>query len=135
MTLQRHSTAWYESLDEFVGKRAAAPFVWGVHDCCTFAADWVLLARGVDHMGGVRGLETAAAAVRELEARGGLRAAVGQQLGEELPGPMAQAGDVVMVRHDGRSSLGICVGSAVAAPAAAGLAFVPLDMAEVAWRV
>ena len=45
---------WPERLDALLRARAEWPFVWGVHDCCTFCADAVLAITGVDVMGTLR---------------------------------------------------------------------------------
>ena len=36
---------WPERLDALLRARADWPFVWGVHDCCTFCADAVSRSR------------------------------------------------------------------------------------------
>lgn len=143
----RHSTAWHELLDDFIRTHEAAPFVWGVNDCCTFAADWVMVVRRVgDPIADVREfgatlaqLEPSQAAVRALrwlDEHGGLRALATERLGAPMPGPMAQSGDLALVEHGAaRLSLGVCVGHHVAAPGPEGLQRVPLSSAIAAWRV
>ena len=39
---------WRTLLADFIESRRERPFVWGQHDCCLFAADWVALATGQD---------------------------------------------------------------------------------------
>lgn len=43
------------TLAEYLDQAAQAPFAWGVHDCATFPADWVLDCHGLDPMEGLRG--------------------------------------------------------------------------------
>lgn len=145
--IERHSTAWYEALDAYVAARADVPFAWGSNDCCTFAADWVLLVRGVDPMADLRGAYKALtpnaghqggaiAAGRALQAAGGLLAAVTQRMGAPIGGRFAQVGDVAFVTHpSGRVAVGVCVGAFVAGPWERGLLMLPITQAEAAWRV
>lgn len=134
--MKRHSTEWFAALDAYVDQYREQPFAWGTHDCCTFAAGWVLLVRGVDFMADLRGLDTALSAARALADNGGLLAAVTQRMGPPVAGLMAQVGDVVLVRHGaGQRSMGVCIGPYVTAPGEAGLLMVPIIQAEAAWRV
>lgn len=134
--IERHSTAWYDALDAHVSARRDALFAWGAFDCITFAADWVRTARGVDPLEDRRVWASARDAAQALAAAGGIRAAIESRMGPAVPGPMAQAGDVVLVRHSGdRLSAGVCTGTGVAAPSDSGLVFVAITEAEAAWRV
>lgn len=132
----RHSDAWYMALDEFIDARAPIAFAWGTNDCCTFAADWVEVARGTDPMADLRGITSERQAARVLRDEGGLLAAVTARMGIAIPGTMAQVGDVALVRHgEGRLSMGVCLGDSIAVPSEAGLARAPITTAEAAWRV
>lgn len=134
--IERHSTAWHEALDAFVAQRTAMPFAWGKNDCCTLAADWVQIARGTDPMADLRGLNSAIAAARALDAAGGILQAVQKRMGPPLPGTFAQVGDVALVGHQNdATSMGVCVGAYIAAPGVQGLLMVPISRAEAAWRV
>lgn len=134
--MMRHSTEWFEALDAYIHQHRDMPFAWGVHDCCTFAAGWILSVRGVDFMADLRGLDSALSAARALADNGGLLAAVTQRMGLPVAGLMAQVGDVVLVRHGvEQRSMGVCIGPYVAAPGEAGLLMVPILQAEAAWRV
>lgn len=128
-------------LDTFVQERRGRPFAWGSHDCCSFAADWVLQATGRDPMVDLRGLETPLQAMRRLRDLGGFLAAGTAVLGVAVPGLMAQRGDIVMVRsgrRQGRASgyaFGVCTGGHLAAPGKTALLFLAVTDAEAAWRV
>lgn len=136
MSIDRHSAEWYAALDAHVRARGERPFAWGSNDCCTFAADWVQTVRGNDPMQGLRGLNTALNALRTINALGGLQNAVTDRMGACIAGPLAQVGDVALVRHGaGRLSMGLCLGAHIAAPGLAGLLLLPIDQAEAAWRV
>ena len=143
MGIQRHTTAWYMALDAYVRERESMPFEWGSNDCCTFAADWVRIARGTDPMADLRGmfgagskLARAHGACTWLASNGGLLAAVTARMGHPIDGRLAQVGDVALVRHDGtRLSMGVCMGAHVAAPGLCGLLMVPILQGQLAWRV
>lgn len=136
MTLQRNTDEWWAALDAFVQSRQDKAFEWGVQDCCTFAADWVRLATGLDPMLDLRGLNSALEAHRKLDELGGMLAAVDSRMGEHVSGLMAQAGDVVMVTLDNaNAAMAVCLGPWLCAPGEAGLVMLPITRAEVAWRV
>ncbi len=46
---------WEQRLHAFIESRRSAPFAWGTHDCCIFAADWVLALTGKDIAADFRG--------------------------------------------------------------------------------
>ncbi|WP_342617238.1 hypothetical protein [Rhodoferax sp. GW822-FHT02A01] len=136
MTLQRNTDEWWAALDSYVQSRQDTPFAWGVQDCCTFAADWVTLATGTDPMQDLRGLDSALAAHRKLDDLGGMLAAVDSRMGDHIAGPMAQAGDVVMVTlESGVKAMALCLGAWLCIPAENGLVMLPITNAEAAWRV
>jgi len=132
----RHSTEFFQALDDFISRRRELPFAWGSQDCCNFAADWVQAARGADPMPDLRGLDSAIAAWRALAFAGGLLQAVTDRMGAPILGTLAQVGDVALVRHgEGLQSMGVCIGPYVTAPGKAGLLMLPITHAEAAWRV
>lgn len=47
---------WDSLLSQYLDDHLDKEFVWGVKDCCLFAADWVLLATGMDFAAPFRGL-------------------------------------------------------------------------------
>ncbi len=134
-------------LDAFLEAKAGRGFDWRDHNCATFCADWVLEATGRDVLGEWRGRMTSTrAALRELRRVGGYEAAAARALGAHVAGRYACAGDVVLFRS--RVSLrspvarsytgfawGICTGSRVAGVGWRGVVLLPMDCAEVAWRV
>lgn len=123
------------AFDALLRDRMRTPFQWGVHDCCTFAADAVLALTGQDPAADVRGTygdEAGATAV--LEAAGGLQAA-GARAGEAIAPRAAAVGDVGLVQYAGREQLAVCAGSVWLVPATRGLAALPFTAAAAAWRV
>jgi len=111
-------------------------FAWGTCDCCTFAADWLVLLGKPDPMADVRGTYQSAKTAMRLY-REGLLPRVVDALGEPMPNPLfAQRGDVVVVEmHNGREAAGVVVGEVIAVPGYDGLQYCPLGAAVAAWRV
>jgi hypothetical protein len=111
-------------------------FAWGTNDCCTFAADWLVVLGKPDPMEGVRGTyQTAKEAMRLY--RAGLLDRVTERLGEPMDNPLcAQRGDIAVVEMaNGREAAGVVAGEFVAVPGHNGLGFLPLTAAVAAWRV
>jgi hypothetical protein len=126
---------WSVRLDALIAARMAAPFAWGTHDCCLFAADAVLAQTGVDPAAEFRGMYVdARGAVALLTDLGGLQA-VAARAGESIPALCAQVGDIGLVEHEGRELLAVCAGPVWLVPAEQGLTALPIDSATSAWRV
>lgn len=133
-----------EALARLLAERQRAPFAWGSHDCCLWAADAVRAQVGVDPAAALRGrYASALQAARVIAAAGGsLEDIARAALGPPLRNPMlACAGDVGLtmgrVADDpaDRATLAVCLGEWWAVPAAHGLALQPLNAATMAWRV
>jgi len=136
MIIERNSDQWFAALDAYVLERSQAPFAWGVQDCCTFAADWVKTATGIDPMADFRGITNPVAAVKALDGLGGMLAAWDSKHKPHLPGAMAQSGDLALVTLANNSkAMAICVGPWLVAPATVGLIWLGCDLAEATWRV
>ncbi len=127
---------WPQRLAAFIESRRLQPFAWGENDCVTFAADCARELTGTDPIAELRGSwRTALEAARVLDELGGLRAAVTQWQGDELPPALAQRGDAVLVEQLGRELLGVCVGDQIVAPGEHGAVWLPISAAVAAWRV
>lgn len=124
---------WQARLDAYVAAHMTTAFDWQAHNCTTFAAGWVFEATG--HAIEVPSTDTALVATRCIAKLGGLLADARRQLGAELPGAMAQCGDVVLLTVAGTKAFGVCLGSVCAAQGHEGLVMVPITEAEAAWRV
>lgn len=126
---------WAGRLAALVSRAHSEPFAWGRHDCCLWAADAVQATTGVDLATDLRGGYTdARGAYRRLTAIGGLRGAAARA--GALVAPLrAWAGDVGLVRFDGRPMLAVCQGEVWLCAATRGLAAVPLAAASFAWGV
>lgn len=139
MTLLRCSN-WPAELAAFLSERRATPFAWDVHNCCFFAADWVLRLVSTDLAAEWRGRVTSAIeAARELAERGGLVAVVADVFSRmecpEVAPSLARRGDVVMVQTEHGPAMGVCAGALSWFPGAVGLESRPTLQALKAWRV
>jgi len=126
---------WPERLAEYIEAALTRPFAWGPHDCCSFAANWIVFATGADPFSTWRGYDESRGALRRLDAAGGLYELWCSMLGAPVPAALAQRGDIVTVTLRGRMSAAICVGTHAAGPGEAGLARVPITQGDWAWRV
>lgn len=126
---------WREQLDALIAARIAAPFAWGTHDCCLFAADAVMVQSDIDPASGLRGTYASAREAMELLTELGGLPAVAARAGAPIPALCAQVGDIGLVEHDGRELLAVCAGPVWLVPAELGLAALPIDSATCAWRV
>jgi hypothetical protein len=130
-----HPRTRHDALEELIAARMRTPFQWGEHDCCLWAADAVQAQTGVDHAAEFRGgYETAAGALRALDAAGGL-ASLAARAGEPVPPLLAGLGDVGVVMVDGTDVLGVCAGPVWLVAATNGLAAVAFDACSTAWKV
>lgn len=126
---------WPSLLAAFVESRIEAPFVWGVNDCCAFAARAVEVITGREVFADWATYADAAGAARVVQSAGGVDAIADRVLGARIAAAFAQRGDVVLVEIDGRQSLAVCLGQVYAAPGVERLAFIPAGGAQCAWRV
>lgn len=137
---------WRTRLDGFLAAAARRPFAWGRHDCCLFAADWVLEIAGVDPAAAFRGrYTTPRGALRALKryGTGDLVGTVSAALGRPpWHGPLyAQRGDLVAVASElagwPEPTLGVIGHTGVIhlLTEPAGLARRPLRQAVAAWPV
>lgn len=115
------------------------PFEWGVNDCCTFSAEWVFIATGVNPFPELRQHRTAFAATRAL-VRNGCKDAVDiatKTLGAPLDNVrFARRGDIVAIDvAPGKPCLGVCLGQFCVFPSEVGLRFVQLIGVKFAWHV
>lgn len=125
---------WQLDFERFIAQRQAAPFVWGLNDCCVFAADCVQAITGKDPApAGLRSHRTEKQALRALKRHGGVAGIATAAMGQPVPSSQASVGDVVLCQSGKRDMLGICNGSTALAPGPTGLVTVP--MGDMCWRV
>ena len=128
---------WPAALARFIEDRRGWDFDWGVHDCCMFAADWVMAATGRDPALHFRASYwNAKGAADTLRMYGGIAQIVddGGFVRWQAPG-MAQRGDVALVTNEKRELLAVVDGTQCVAPGRHGLVWLPLADAAVAWKV
>jgi hypothetical protein len=138
MAFEKRLSNWPRLLNDFVESRRHTPFAWGKNDCCTFAADAVVAIYGADPMQHLRDLyDDATGALAIIGGADDLpeyacRVLVAAGFREIEP-IFAGRGDVVCVKLE-RPTCGVHLGSVIAAPSVAGLAFLPLNEVLKAWR-
>lgn len=136
---------WEIALSAFLADRRTCPFAWGTNDCCLFACDAALAITGMDLAADFRGHYTdraSAGAVIRAFCGGGvqeLALKIARQFGiQQWPAVgLARRGDIVLFAQRRRWTLGVVSlnGYELLAPAAAGLARLPLSQSERAWRI
>lgn len=132
---------WPNRLASFIESRRARPFCWGHHDCCLFAADWILEATGKDIASDYRGkYDSALSAARILENEGGVLAVfrkAAEREGMIVVSPsLAQRGDILSRDSENGHLLGVCIGSFGAFVTEQGLRFLQIESHDemVCWR-
>lgn len=110
------------------------PFAWGAHDCATFAAAVVAELRGAPAVEPT--WRTAEQAEAELQARGGLQAAITAVLGDPYDPQLEQPadGDVVLVRAPGFEMAAVWAGAGPVGVASRGLVRLSPRRAAAGWR-
>lgn len=127
---------WQLRFAALVQERMAAPFVWGQHDCCLWAADVVQAITGLDPAAALRGqYASERGALRLVRQLGGLPAIASAALGHPVKAGFATVGDVLLITHERRTTLAICNGSSLLAPGAQGLAAIAMPLNCPAWKV
>jgi len=126
---------WVGQMWSAIEDHTDAPFVWGLNDCCLFAARVVDAMTDSDFE-----LELSSqysdeeTALAYIASHGSLEAAVTSHLGDPSPG-RALRGDVVMVDGGNGHALGICVGGTVAALTDKGPLFMPRSAIITRWAI
>ena len=127
---------WTNRLTAYVLAVQDRPFEWGMHDCCTLAAGWVIELTGQDPMSHLRGHYTNATGARRLMHKyGGLEAMTTAVLGPPIAPAFAQRGDIVLANLTFGPTLGICLLKDALFPGIAKSERVDPGRLEVAWRV
>lgn len=129
---------WERLLSEAVEAARTKPFVWGQHDCPTFAFETrTLITAGEDTAALWRGRYTTALGGQRVMRRLGwtsLEEMGRALLGEPCPTALlARRGDIVLA--DTGLGFGICIGAQAVGMAPEGLVTVPLTSCRLAWAV
>ncbi|MBO6886226.1 MAG: hypothetical protein JJ869_22005 [Marivita sp.] len=128
---------WERLLAAAIDTARAKPFVWGVHDCPTFAFETRMILTGGEDIAAIwRGRYTTALGGARVMRRLGwasLEDMGGALLGEPKQSVLlAQRGDIVL--SDTGLGFGICTGASAVGMAPEGLVTVPLTACRRAWR-
>jgi len=133
---------WEQRLAELIGDAQVRAFQYGEWDCALFACEAIAVCTGDNPNRAFLGYAGDAGCAAVLHEHGGLRAIADRVATERgfrhIPVLMAQRGDVVLGVHDGRETLGVCIGASVAfAVQPRGLARIPITdpSLTVAWRI
>jgi len=129
---------WERLLAAAIDTAWAKPFVWGVHDCPTFAFETrMILTDGEDIAALWRGRYTTALGGARVMRRLGWASLdeMGRSLlGEPRPSVLlAKRGDIVLA--DTGLGFGICTGASAVGMAPEGLVTVPLTSCRLAWPI
>lgn len=129
---------WERLLAAAIDTARARPFVWGLHDCPTFAFETrMILTAGEDVAALWRGRYTTALGGQRVMRRLGwasLEEMANELLGEPRPSALlAQRGEVVLA--DSGLGFGICTGASAVGMVPAGLVTVPLTSCRLAWPI
>ena len=122
----------------FVEKYRYAPLVWGINDCCTFSADFLMEVIGWKNDPMIEFREkytTQREALRILAIWGGMRQAIIKVLGPPQPPLVVRVGDIGMGNFGNGDCVGVCTGHNICAPALdGGLNFLDLGFIRECWQ-
>lgn len=129
---------WEHLLAAAIDTARARPFVWGVHDCPTFAFETRMILTGGEDIAALwRGRYTTALGGARVMRRLGwasLEEMGRSLLGEPRPSVLlAKRGDIVLA--DTGLGFGICTGASAVGMAPEGLVTVPLTYCRLAWPI
>ena len=129
---------WGRLLAAAIDTARAKPFVWGVHDCPTFAFETRMILTGGEDVAALwRGRYTTALGGARVMRRLGW--ALLEEMGRSLLGEprlsvlLAARGDIVLANSG--LGFGICTGRAAVGMAQEGLITVPLTSCRLAWQI
>ena len=141
--MTRHND-WPGLLEAFIASQLHRHFLWGLHDCCLFACNAVLVMTGEDLARGYRDTYyTAKDAMKAMHAFGAstvgeLADVMADRYGiRVIPPSFAGRGDVMLLHRELGESLGIVAlsGMDIWAPGEEGLAQIPIGAGIRAWRI
>ena len=129
---------WERLLAAAIDTARAKPFVWGVHDCPTFAFETRMILTGGEDIAAIwRGRYTTALGGARVMRRLGWASLdeMGRSLlGEPRPSVLlAKRGDIVLA--DTGLGFGICTGASAVGMAPEGIVTLPLTSCRLAWPI
>lgn len=117
-------------LADYLAGCLATPFEWGKHDCILFAARWVEIATGVDHLEHIESWSTAREALRVRAQHGGTAAIMDARFARVHPN-MAPDGSIALFEK----SLCIVAGVYLVGAGLQGLETINRTKAQCAWLI
>ena len=117
------------TLADYITANLRKPFAWGTFDCVSFAAGWLEIKTGINHLAGLPAWSSEEEARRAIRSAGGLDKAISARLVRIHPN-LAQDG---AIGRSGRS-VGIFSGPHLVIPGHDGLVFVDRTEAKCAWQ-
>lgn len=130
---------WPDKLYACVEAARKKSFIWGKHDCVTFASDCVKAVTKKDFARPFKGkYHTAKGAhgtLRRVYKVDTLTDGVNKVLGDPIRPEEARRGDLMMINTDLGDTFGILLGKNIAFVSPEGLAFLPWTKALKAWRI
>lgn len=128
---------WQGRLGTYIERHRALPFLWGRHDCATFARGWVEMMRpGLDFSGVDAARLDEASARAALKERSFIARLEAWGVLERIAPPFAQRGDLLIIAAGGFDLLAIHAGPVAVAPGRHCLAVWPdPHLAVAAWKV
>lgn len=127
------------SVHTFVEEYRCAPLIWGVNDCCTFTAEFLMkvMKWKIDPMADFRKeYTTQREALRILAKHGGMSNMIIKILGPLQPPLIMRVGDVGIGNFGNGDCVGICTGHNICAPALdGGLNFLGLGFVRGCWQI
>lgn len=128
-------TAWQDALHAVYASANGAPFKWGTHDCCQFAARCVASVTGQDHRLSFPKYASRRKALSILKAHGGMRAFIEKSLGAPVHPSQATAGDIVLIDMGQGEQPAVCLGLECCAPGRDRLEYRRTLSAIAAWKI
>jgi hypothetical protein len=129
---------WERLLAAAIDTARAKPFVWGIHDCPTFAFETAMILTGGEDTAALwRGRYKTALGGERVMRRMGWASL--EDMGRALLGAprpavlLAQRGDIVLA--DTGLGFGLCTGASAVGIAPEGFASVPLTSCRLAWPI
>lgn len=131
---------WENDVLAYFEQHRMTRFEWGVFDCCSFAADVVKRATGVDYYEAFSGhYTTERGAIRALRKYGHktLQNTLQHALGDVVAPLQLRRGDLALVKNDGLlgQALAVCWSGGLIMPGEYGLVQLPFPYATCGWRV
>lgn len=130
--------SWERLLAAAIDTARAKPFIWGVHDCPTFAFETRMILTGGEDIAALwRGRYTTALGGARVMRRLGWTSL--EEMGRALLGKtrsailLAARGDIVLA--DSGLGFGICTRASAVGMAPEGLMTVPLTSCRLAWQI